>query len=367
MCWRAFLLIGTWGQRYRGDFFGAFIAFFFSLIISLSLNMSSWVILSTWLSPAVFVPLILLVITGTPLLIGWNRVFISFERRFMQTRFKYPTIQILNGFAFDGKNETKTPLGYTDFDVNAWEEKLKTNKNYSIALIPSSKINSKFSMIINPFGEHYPEEDEPNHATLNRIRGYIQNGGVFVNVSGFPFFWTWNTTFEPAPRMSGNSEQVYKLTKRGNEVYAIPEIELLSASLRDTWLHKTFGIQCNLFGDSEKVVFPVDDTYFHDLVKSDGTVTVREFRSAVRSERSDIPLIPLLRSFSTITIHVEGEKEDKVVNFPCYPISVVKYGLGYLVIVGMHLMKSRPQDFTLVIESLRKIVEKLSKKGDLSS
>ena len=44
-------------------------------------------------------------------------------------------------------------------------------------------------MMINPFGESYPEEDSKNELTLNRIKEYIEQGGVFVCTGGWPFYY----------------------------------------------------------------------------------------------------------------------------------------------------------------------------------
>ena len=59
------------------------------------------------------------------------------------------------------------------------------------------------------------------------------------------------------------------------------------------------------------------------------------------------------------------KSQKKYIDFDCYPISAVNYGKGYLLLNGMALEKSRPQDFKKVIESIKCIVYKLNFKGFL--
>jgi hypothetical protein len=47
-------------------------------------------------------------------------------------------------------------------------------------------------IVVNPFGEAYPEEDLSLHTTFMRIRDYVRGGGVYVNVAGYPFWWKAN-------------------------------------------------------------------------------------------------------------------------------------------------------------------------------
>lgn len=47
-------------------------------------------------------------------------------------------------------------------------------------------------MIINPFGEAYPERDINLRPMFSKIKNYVWGGGVFVLTGGFAFFYAWN-------------------------------------------------------------------------------------------------------------------------------------------------------------------------------
>jgi hypothetical protein len=47
-------------------------------------------------------------------------------------------------------------------------------------------------VIINPFGEAYPELGSAEGVGLRTILSYIQDGGIFVNSGGQPFVYSWD-------------------------------------------------------------------------------------------------------------------------------------------------------------------------------
>jgi len=49
----------------------------------------------------------------------------------------------------------------------------------------------------------------------------------------------------------------------------------------------------------------------------------------------------------------------------CYPIAAVKYGIGYLILIGMVLKEEK--DLTLVLKAIMKIIEKLRENGLLEA
>ncbi|QXJ27147.1 Beta-galactosidase/Glycosyltransferase [Saccharolobus shibatae B12] len=79
---------------------------------------------------------------------------------------------------------------------NALRSRNNANENdtaLDFNIIDITKENlSKFEIIINPYGGSYPEEDPINLSSLNKILEYIENGGIFVNISDVPFFWQVN-------------------------------------------------------------------------------------------------------------------------------------------------------------------------------
>jgi len=62
--------------------------------------------------------------------------------------------------------------------------------NRRIEIEPISRVvgDDAPDIILNPFGEVYPEEDFVSSKTMNEIRQFVWNGGVYVNVAGIPFW-----------------------------------------------------------------------------------------------------------------------------------------------------------------------------------
>lgn len=68
----------------------------------------------------------------------------------------------------------------------------------------------KFPLIINPFGGVYPEKNTSNLESLDRIFGYVCNGGVYVNMADIPFYYAFDEFLKrridttPLSGLSGN-------------------------------------------------------------------------------------------------------------------------------------------------------------------
>ena len=166
-----------------------------------------------------------------------------------------------------------------------------------------------------------------------------------ARAAGFPFFYSFNTKFLPASRITGDIELLHDVRPNPPGQFMVPLYDPRHASLRYPWIYKRLKIKNNLFGDSLKPVFPVDDDYFRDLVPALGGTSVREFRSVIRSDDPKVPVIPIIKAYSEFPIPVGELTIDT--QYPCYPIAAIKYGYGFLLFIGMHLVKHRPQDFEL--------------------
>jgi hypothetical protein len=59
--------------------------------------------------------------------------------------------------------------------------------------IEVAKMGSElYPLVINPFGECFPEKGEGRGVALDTILAYVRDGGIFVNAGGHPFIYTWN-------------------------------------------------------------------------------------------------------------------------------------------------------------------------------
>ena len=80
-------------------------------------------------------------------------------------------------FEMFDKGGAKTALNRT-FNVDRWKECLSNGKKYMIDEIMASKIDNRYRLIINPFGEIYPEIDLEKKAVYRSIKEYIYHGGI---------------------------------------------------------------------------------------------------------------------------------------------------------------------------------------------
>lgn len=108
-------------------------------------------------------------------------------------RFAKPRVMVLDG-RIDDAGRASVPLKYTTRPADDWSQELKQqNPNWRVELASVNRaLSNAADMIVNPFGEAYPEEDLSLHTTFTRLRDYVRGGGVFVNVAGYPFWWKAN-------------------------------------------------------------------------------------------------------------------------------------------------------------------------------
>jgi hypothetical protein len=345
--WKAILVeLASWGRKYRGDFIAGFIAFLVPFLITLALKGFYDVVTLT--SLVGLLSLLLL------LMLGYNKVFHLILKSWTKDKFCFPIkVGILNGCVFNEK-ETKLPNSpFTDYTPQDWYEAISLDKNFTINWILAKQICDKFDIIINPFGEEYPETDKPNHGTLRQIVKFVKNGGVFVNVAGLAFYYSWD----------GENEDITGPLYETYELDSVPgllqqKVLLKTSTLMDSSLYRYFGVKTTFFQESVIAVRSVTDEFFSHLASVGGDSTVKEFRSAYRSEKEDAYLKPLLKA----DYPIQTPQPSK---FGCYPISALKFGKGHLLLCGLKLEKARGHDFEKEVEAICAVARKLSSKGEL--
>jgi hypothetical protein len=73
--------------------------------------------------------------------------------------------------------------------------KIRYNKSnlFQASLTPTSNLNNEaFSIVINPFGEDYPELGNAESTGFKTVLSYIRDGGILVNSGGQPFVYSWD-------------------------------------------------------------------------------------------------------------------------------------------------------------------------------
>jgi len=343
------ITIALWGRKYKGDFIAAEIAFIIPLFITAAIKGFEDIIAIT--------SLVGLTIVSIILIMGSKPVYSFLIKFWMRTRFTAPLkIGVLSGYLEETKKGKLPNQHYTQYTPQEWYDALSSNTDFNVNWTVATDISDNFDVIINPFGDEYPEIDKPNLSTLRSIKKFVKKGGVFVNVSGLAFYYVWDGQKED---LSGPLYETYRIDKLPS--YLTRVILLESSPLRDCSLYTFFSIRTTFFDPAILTAEAVSDSFFDKLDNIGGTKKVKEFRSAYRSKSEEFTLIPLLKTAHKIPTRKEFKK--KTLDFDCYPIAAVKYGYGYLLLNGFKLEKSRPEDFQKIVESIKCVVKKLSIKG----
>lgn len=338
--------LGSWGRRYRGDFIGCAFAFLIPLLITWALKGFYDIVTLTSLCGFIF--------CLTPLILSKERLFTYLLSSWRKTKYQYPiNIGILNGYLTDDRSGKLPNRPYTEYKPIDWYKALSSSNEFNVSWALATEISRKFDIIINPFGEEYPEIDKPNLATLRKITQFVKDGGVFVNVAGLAFYYLWDGEKED---ITGPLYETYQLNRIPGLLQR--KVLLRVSHLLDSSLYRRFGIRTTFFSDAIIPVRAVSDEFFKDLDKVGGALNVHEFRSAYRSEREEATLIPLLKAEYII-------QDPRPIAFECYPIAAVRFDRGYLIINGMKLERARPQDFEKAVEAIKRIARKLNLKGVL--
>lgn len=244
---------------------------------------------------------------------------------------------ILNGFVDESDSSEKPCQKYpfTEFNINDWEKRfsqiLDNGKGkYKVEKIPTSRVGNEFAVIINPFGEAYPEKDVKKRFAFDILKNYIEDGGLLVNVAGFPFFYAWDVTKGGEQPVVDEKTLVPQSVRIQGKTFYVDRFRLLlnfAGSLLWRELDAITTSETPEFGGINQLEVyqnEEDREIVGNIVDVGGEKKVYEFR-ALRKETKG--LIPFLRArrpdFGEI-----------------YPIAAVNIGFGHLIVGGMHTKSS---------------------------
>lgn len=217
-----------------------------------------------------------------------------------------------------------------------WMIDLKGVKNdngsnlFQASLTSISNIsNGNFSIIINPFGEAYPELGDASGVGLNTILSYIQDGGVFVNSGGQPFVYSWNVnhgshnlviSFIPmSSYMEINYDEAMPVLSR-DESLVIPQEALI--------LKRYFHTETEWDHPEKEIVGPIEvEIEFDAILGNDKPKTRAKVYRPIRQLSDNV--IPLVHCPQSLW-------GDRV-----YPVVAIKFGRGFLIYNGMNLDQER--------------------------
>lgn len=238
---------------------------------------------------------------------------------------------ILNGHV-EGSSDENRCTEYSGMNNDFWmdffssEKTVDESEKYAVSEINAKDINNEYSVILNPFGETYPEYSLKDKSVYKTIKSYIENGGVFVNTAGFPFFYAWDVKKKTENKQPISEEKVIMPTtfeiREGGTISATNLKELLKFTgtlfYREFDAVTTYDVKSHAGPMPEDIrQTPEDKSKFGDLL---GEIKkISEYR-ALRGNAARY--IPIIRASCT--------QFDEV-----YPIAALSHGKGYLIVGGM--------------------------------
>jgi cellobiose-specific phosphotransferase system component IIB len=301
-----------------------------------------------WIITSIFIFVSIILITS--LVIKNEKIRKWLMKKYIKYLFEKSTVAVLDGRIND--TDTKPILPKVKFTAQNWKSELE-KQGLHVELIPVSSISKKYSMIINPFGSHYVEEDFSNLKTFHRIKDYIHWGGVFINTWNLAFWESWNSRegkkFHTSAGVDFFVVNTSPLTieeyNRKEKGFFLSPVNT-DSSLVDTLLLRQFGIRTTMFENPMAVTLTPSVDYLRDV----GEYKLEEFRSAINSIDKDRIFYKLFSS------RIDDNNE-------IYPISALNHYIGYLVLFGTALNSKNELNFECKI--IKKIFNRLFTDGRL--
>jgi hypothetical protein len=215
--------------------------------------------------------------------------------------------------------------------------------------------NSDFPVIINPFGEAYPELGNGEGVGFKTISSYIRDGGIFVNSAGQSFAYSWDVNtgksqllvnFIPAPsnviQTNYNTQGIPVLQIK--ESFQVPSESLL--------LKRQFGLETEWDHPEKNIVGPKEaDIEFDKILGQDKPRTKAMVYRPVRKLSKSV--IPLAHCLNWNLDNNNNKNGDIATDIIYYPVVAIKFGRGFLVHTGLSLDKER--EYKILMEIVRRL------------
>jgi hypothetical protein len=218
---------------------------------------------------------------------------------------------------------------YTSFLSRDWNNDL-TRRGLDTEIITIDQLSDKFTVVVNPYGEVYPERDPISLDSFHRIKKYIAKGGIFVSAGGVGFYYCWDSRTRHRITLS---KQIQAYAPNAQNIFLPVFFYPPAYSLTDTIINEHFGV--NVIGDIPiplgsppgwQPIFPTqqmneDIQYVGNLAQVGGTNQILVFRSATPSTRCCIPFLrAVIPNFGEV-----------------YPMAGIPYERGLFLVCGMDL------------------------------
>lgn len=258
-------------------------------------------------------------------------------------------IGILSGYV-QARNEK--PCAYYPHSKHRksvqWMLDLKDVKNdngsnlFQVSLTSISNLsNDAFSIIINPFGEAYPELGSAEGVGLKTILSYMQDGGIFVNSGGQPFVYSWDVntgsynlviSFIPIQSyVESNYDEAMPVLSR-NESLTIPQEALV--------LKRYFNTETEWDHPEKEILGPIEvEIEFDEILGNDKPKTRAKVYRPIRQLSDNVR--PLVHCPELLW-------GDRV-----YPVAAIKFGRGFLIHTGMNLDEER--EYKVLLDIVKRL------------
>jgi hypothetical protein len=244
------------------------------------------------------------------------------------------TLGVFNGLSGNQPNEKKCEPSATFKDAQFWKQYLGAMKKgdmakYDIREILTIEVDEQFAVIVNPFGEAYPESSAQTRDTYAQIKSFIENGGVFANTAGFAFFYSWDTI--TGERKAISEERFLLSYAAGDKIRGLQEL----LGFWGTLLYLDFGGFVTSDDTEHMGPHEVETYQTADDIKRFGRlgqVKLKEFRALRGEAIKNVECIPVVRA----KCPTFGE---------IYPIAAIKFGKGYLLVAGFTMETKAEAEF----------------------
>lgn len=275
-----------------------------------------------------------------------------------KTRLKHSIIGIIREYDETQSDGRLIPAKSRYFPED-WEHLINSFQDglYKTRYIDALKVEDNWNdliAIINPYGEGYPEKDIGKKETFEKIMKYVEDGGVFVNVCGAPFWYAWN----PTVNYTSTAGEVYGLGGKGfptgkiiqvkpkrKQIY-IPEYDILLKdptynlqpvqSLVDTLVNDRLGLLTTTQPPELRPVFQNKEDVkkgFSNILQGIDFPLVIEFRATRRPTQN---FIPMIRAKLPV-----NEKDTTEI----YPIAYVPWGFGKFLFCGFLMASEENKNY----------------------
>jgi len=231
-------------------------------------------------------------------------------------------LAVLNGYVTGMDEQKCSKYPYTNSNPDFWKNRLQglnaTSDMFEIKEINAEEICEEFAIVVNPFGEAYPEIDVKNKAVFYIIKNYIEDGGIYVNTAGFPFFYAWNVKEGKDYPVSDEKVILPTTLQVSGKLVTASQMQMF-IQFTGTLFYKEFNAMPAPVSKKRNVCQENEDKdKFGDLVSGLGDID--EFRGLPKQTSDCTPII---------------RAKDEVVG-EVYPICALKRGNGYLLLAGMN-------------------------------